>query len=560
MVSRILRTLHREISGLHEAAYLLGSFALLSQVLALVRDRLLAHTFGAGAVLDVYYAAFRVPDVIFASVASLVSFSILIPFLAERLARDKEEARRFMDNIFSLFLLCMIAVTAVIFFLAPFLAPRLFPGFSLTVVRDELVPLMRVMLLSPILLGLSSHFATITQVYRKFFLYAVSPLLYNIGIIAGVVFFYPLFGFLGLGYGVVLGALLHFAVQLPFIVKESNFLPRFRFHINVREVRDVVLLALPRTLALSAQQIALLVLFSLASLLGEGSVAVFSLALNLQSVPLSVIGTSYSVAAFPTLARLFSNGEKKEFFDHMVLAIRHVIFWSLPALVLFIILRAQIVRVIYGSGRFSWTDTRLTAASLALFAFSLVAQNLILLFVRGYYAAGKTKKPLVVTVGASLVTVGSAFLLLHLFASFSLFRYFMESLFEVDGLVGTSVLMLPLSYSIGSLCALGAFLILFQRDFAAFSSRIGTALFQSFAASVVMGFVAHLFLRALSPFLNMHTVLGVFLQGLLAGIGGILAGVIVLAVLKNEELHEIAKSLRRKFWRASVIVPEERGL
>lgn len=559
MVSRILHALHREIRGLHEAAYLLGLFALFSQALALVRDRLLAHTFGAGEALDVYYAAFRVPDIVFASIASVVSFSVLIPFLSERLSSHPEKAKAFMSSLFSIFFVAVVGASAVLFFLAPWLAPKLFPGLAETVVDRKLVPLMRIMLLSPILLGCSSFFATVTQLHKKFFLYAVSPLLYNLGIIAGVLFLYPLFGFVGLGYGVVFGALLHLAIQLPFII-ESGFMPRFFRHIDWREVRAVLTLSLPRTLALSAQQIALLILFSLASLVNEGAVAILSLSLNLQSVPLVVIGTSYSVAAFPTLARLFSQGEKEEFFRHMVLAIRHIVFWSLPAIVLFIVLRAQIVRVAYGSGNFTWTDTRLTAAALAMFAFSVLAQSLILLFVRGYYAAGKTKKPLAINLVSSGVIVLCAFVLMRFFSESPFFRYFIQSLFDIEDVAGSGVLMLPLAYSIGSLLSASWFVVVFQKDFKAFSSHIVTTFFQSFAAAVLMGFVAHLLLGVFDTLFNLNTLAGVFSQGFFSGMGGIAVGVIVLKTLSNEELREISVSLRKKFWRRGVIVPEEREL
>ena len=130
----------------------------------------------------------------------------------------------------------------------------------------------------------------------------------------------------------------------------------------------------------------------------------------MQSVPLAIVGASYSLAAFPTLAGLWTKGDTRTFVSTLSTAMRHIFFWSVPALVLFVVLRAQIVRTVLGSGAFDWSDTRLTAASLALFAVSVVAQSAILLLTRAYYAAGKTRAPLFIAFGGALITVCSAFL------------------------------------------------------------------------------------------------------------------------------------------------------
>lgn len=562
MVKRIFNLIHKEINGLHEAAYLLGMFALLSQVLALVRDRLLAHSFGAGAALDTYYAAFRVPDIIFVAIASIVSVYVLIPFLAEKSAISKEKEKEFINTIFSAFFFIIIAVSSAAFIFAPHLMKLFFPGLANTAQFGDLILLTRALLLQPIFLGASNLFASITQIHHKFILYALSPVLYNMGIIFGIIFLYPAFSFMGLGIGVVLGAILHLSIQLPFIVK-NGFLPKVTFgqlwH-NFSDVRKVIFLSLPRTLALSAHQISFLFLASLASLMASGSIAVFNLSFNLQSVPLTIIGVSYSVAAFPTLAKMFSNGQKKEFLEQMLVATKHIIFWSFPAIALFIVLRAQIVRVILGSGEFDWADTRLTAATLALFAVSIAAQGLILLFVRGYYAAGNTKKPLVLNlISASLVVVFS-FILVKLFAGSATFQYFIESLLRVEGMDGVSVLMLPLGYSLATLLNATALWFVFQMDFSSFSKSLSRTFFQSFSASIIMGFVSYEFLDVFDNLFALNTFLGIFSQGLFAGIVGIATGVLMLALLQNEEIKEVWKSLHSKFWRANIVIAEQEEL
>jgi putative peptidoglycan lipid II flippase len=562
MVRRIFNLIHKEINGLHEAAYLLGAFALFSQILALFRDRLLAHFFGAGAVLDTYYAAFRLPDIIFVAIASIVSVYVLIPFLAEKSAISKLKEKEFINTIFSAFFLIIITVSVIAFIFTPQLMKLFFPGLADTANFADLILLTRVLLLQPIFLGISNLFASITQIHRKFVLYALSPVLYNVGIIIGIVFFYPSFGFIGLGLGVVLGAVLHLAIQLPFIIK-NKFLPKITFSIigtRFNDVKKVIFLSLPRTLALSAHQISLLFLISFASLMASGSIAVFNLSFNLQSVPLTIIGVSYSVAAFPTLAKMFSNGQKKDFLEQMLTASKHIIFWSFPAIVLFIILRAQIVRVILGSGEFDWADTRLTAAALALFAVSIAAQGLVLLFVRGYYAAGNTKKPLVLNLVSAGLVILFSFGLGKLFAGSPTFQYFIESLLRVEGIEGTSVLMLPLGYSIALILNATAFWVMFQKDFKSFSRSLSRTFFQSLSASIIMGFVSYEFLNVFDDLFNIDTFWGVFSQGLFAGIVGIATGVMMLILLGNKEIGEVWKSLHSKFWRADTVIAEQEEL
>ena len=551
MVRRFFSLLHQEIRGLHEVAYFLGLFALLSAIFALVRDRLLAHYFGAGEILDVYYAAFRIPDMVFISIASMVSIYVLIPFLSKAQG-DSTEERRFIGHTFSAFFFFISIISAILFFLTPYITPFLFPGLVSSEYFDSLNALTRILLLQPILLGISNIFASVTQVYGRFILYGIAPLFYNAGIIIGILFFYPQFGIIGLGYGVILGALFHMGIQLPFITAR-NFLSNVTIHFNFKELKEIVLLSLPRTLALSSQHIALLVLIGFASVMAEGSITVFSFSFNLQAVPLSIIGASYSVAAFPTLARLFSNGNRQEFIEHVLIAARHIVFWSMPVMVLFIVLRAQIVRVVLGSGAFDWTDTRLTAALLALFVVSLIAQGLILLFVRGYYASGKTRLPLVVNVCSALLTIVFAYVFVELFRSIPTWQNFFEVLLRVEGIPGTEILMLPLAFSLSMMINAGVFWFLFQRDTHTFSRPILRVFFEILSASVIMGFVTYQFLDLFDNVFDINTFWGIFAQGFFSGMLGIIAGITLLILLGNREVKEIKGSLVHKFWKTKTV-------
>jgi putative peptidoglycan lipid II flippase len=555
-VKKFFKMFYREIDGLHEAAYLLGIFAVLSQILALLRDRVLAAHFGTGHILDLYYASFEIPDFIFATVASIVSLSVLVPFITERLAKSKEETREYINAIFSVFLAIIVFVCIIAFFCMPYLAPRVFPGIGDT---PTLITMARILLLSPIFLGLSNFLASITQVGKRFLVYALSPLFYNLGIIIGAVFFYPIFGIYGLVYGVVFGVMMHLGIQLPFVFKSGLFKP-WPLHFDFKKVKDVFLISIPRTITLGMTQITTLALVSMASLMTAGSITIFNLSSNLQGVPLSIIGVSYSLAAFPTLSQFITLNQASKFLSHISAAIRHTIFWSIPISVLFIVLRAQIVRTLYGSGDFGWDGTKLTAAALAIFAVSITAQSLVLIFIRGYYAKGDTKKSLYASIVTGVLSIGLSYIFVKIFYADDFFRFFMEHLFRVDGIAGTEIMMLALGFSLAQIINCIILWIWFSIDNPGFSSSTSKTLFQSFSASVIMGFVSYLCLGIFNHVFNINTVIGIFMQGFLSGIIGIIALILMLKLLKSYELEEtihiLRQTLEQKFSKTRPILPD----
>ena len=535
----------REIRGMHHAAYVLAGFALGSQLLALVRDRLLAAHFGAGHTLDIYYAGFRIPDLLFATVASLLSLYALLPVLSKFEAVSQGQMVSFLRHTLLFFFVAMGAIALALFFFVPKLVLLVAPGLSDVASRADLVLLIRILLLQPILLGASNIVAALTQLRHRFLLYSISPLLYNIGIIFGIVALYPRFGLAGLGWGVVFGATMHFLVQVPFFSAEkSEPLPA---PIRWKGLAQVLTLSVPRTLALAAGQLSLLALVALASFLAPGSIAVFMFAWNLQAVPLTIIGVSYSVAAFPTLARFHASGEREAFVGHIEAALRHIFFWSIPAMVLALVLRAQLVRIILGAGAFDWAATRLTAAALALFVLSLTAQSVVLLFARAYYAAGKTKTPLVMGMVSVIVTVASALILSFGFHASQFWRFFLESILRVSDVGGTTVLMLALSFTIGSLLQATGALIYLKKEFSISYAGLSRLAFQSFSAAVLGGAAAYGALAVVGFMVDINTVAGIATQGVLGGIVGLLVTGGILLALGNPEIAEAYASIKRRF-------------
>lgn len=555
MVKKLLSLFSREWNGLHEAAFLLGLFAILSQVLALFRDRLLAHLFGASQTLDIYYAAFRIPDFVFAGIASFMSALILIPILTKKAAESDARAQKFLNDTFTVFFSILIAVSVGVYIMTPTLVHQLFPSFSGDA-YNELITMSRLLLLSPILLGLSNLLGSVTQMLHKFFAFALAPVLYNIGIIAGAYFFYPTFGPIGLAWGVVLGAFLHFFVHF-FISSRNGFMLNISLIPSFRDIWEIIRVSLPRTIGLSANQIALFALVAFAAKLPQGSITVFNFAFNLQSVPLAVIGVSYATAAFPGLSKHFAEDEIKMFLDKILSAARHIVFWSLPVLVLMIVLRAQIVRTILGSGSFDWTATRLTAACLAIFTVSAVAQSVGLLFVRGFYATGNNVIPLFVNVLSSVVIVLAGYGFIAGYSSSLFLQYFMGSLLRVESLSNASVLMLPLAYSVGMILNTVLLIYFFRKRFGKFLSPIKDTLMHGSFSAIIAGVVSYEFLEVLGLYLNLNTFMGIFTQGLVAGTAGLLTWWLILELMGNEEIKDVRTALRRKFWKAGVVMPDK---
>jgi len=539
-----MRLLTSPVRGLHAAVYILATFAVLSSLLALLRDRLFAHYLGAGSELDIYYAAFRIPDLLFVAIGSLVSVYILIPELSRR---EGEERRHYIDTIVVGFSLLAVVLAGVAAFFAPQLLALLFPQFGSAGHIELLTALTRIMLLQPILLGLSNILAALTQSAHRYVLYSISPVLYNLGIIAGLVVFYPYIGLAGLAWGVVLGAVLHLGIQIPTIVGEGYFhsLPRLW---DMGALLRTAVISVPRALTLSMNQLAFLGLTVLAGTLSAGSISVFMFAFNLVSVPLSIIGASYSVAAFPTLAAALSRGRRDEFIEYVGIAARYILFWSLPATALIIVLRAHVVRVILGSGAFDWTDTRLTAAVFAVLSIALATQGLTLLLARAYYAAGRTFVPFFIATFSAFGTLLLGIGLLYAFNEPDVMR-FVQRLLRLENVAGASVLALAISYACMSILATLALAAHFHYRFETFFKHIAATLWQALLASFVAGSLAYLVLTILGPVTLFSTLLSVFIKGFTAGVVGIAGAALVYTISRSREYGETVTALRARLWK-----------
>ncbi len=544
MVRRILTKLASPVRGLHQAAYVLAGFTLVSQLLALLRDRLFAHQFGASEILDVYYAAFKIPDLLFALIVSLVSAYVLIPRLAKlESENDTTGVQHLLSQTATFLLLAGGAISIVATVFAPSVVRILFPTLAMGAHGDELVFLTRLLLIQPIILGLSSILGSVTQLGRRFVLFALSPVLYNLGIIAGAYYLYPVVGVIGIGAGVLVGALLHLSIHVIIVLRAGVF-PRLVIP-SPRVLWEIISHSVPRSLALAMGSVTTLLLVALASRTGEGGVSVFTLAGNLEAVPLSLVGAAYATAAFPVMAQQIGSARLAEFKQTVTAACRHILFWSSIIMVLVIVLRAHLVRVILGSGAFNWDDTRLTAAVLAVLIIGLLAQGIILLAARAFYAANRSWNPFIVQLGDAGISVAVAYGLLSLSRTHPMVQYFVEALFRVENVAGSSVLFIAIGATIGQL-VMGAVALYTLGSVAPGVARSLTRpLFEGVGAGILGGGAAYIVLRMLGTLAPLTHLFVVFAQGAIAGIVGLVVAFAVLALLENQEIKDLYASLKK---------------
>ena len=519
MFKKIFQSQSKTIAA---AAVILGAASLVSRFLGLFRDRILAGQFGAGDELDIYYAAFRIPDLVYSLLVLGAISAGFIPVFIQYLQKDKKQSWYLANSVLNLMALSLVVVCALLIILTPWIIRLVAPGFS----SEKLsltVQLTRIMFLSPFFLGLSAVFGGILQSFRRFLIYSLGPIMYNLGIIFGALVLVNHFGLMGLAYGVVLGAFCHMLIQIP-----SAYLAGFRWQpiadFKFAGVRRIFKIMPPRILSLALSQINFWIMTILASFLAVGSVAVYNLAHNIWSFPLGVFGISFVLAAFPKLSATAQKKDIAGFVKTFSLTLRQILFFTLPAAALFIILRAQIVRVILGTGRFDWQDTVLTFQTLAYFSLSLFAGALILLFLRGFFAWEDTRTPFLLGLLSTVVYLSSA--------------WFLARFLGVPGLA--------LGFSLGSFVYLILLFIALRKKIGLLDEKnIFVSGIKMIIASFLAALTAYLTLRFLAPLVNTGTGLGLLIQGGLAGIAGLLIYFLFAWLFRLDELKLFLSSLFR---------------
>ncbi len=547
MISKFLNTQTKSVTF---ASIILGFFYICSASLGLLRDRLLAGTFGAQNELDVYYAAFTIPDFIALILVFGAISAAIIPIFSQYLVNSKEEAWRYTNALLNVFLGGLIIVSIFFIIFAPFFVKLIAPGFT-PEKQAMTASLMRIMFLSPILLGLSNIVSGILQVFHRFLVTALAPLMYNIGIIIGILVLVPRFGFVGLAWGVVLGGVLHLLIQLPAFFYSGFRVQGLGFRLqNFKHpgVIKTLIMMVPRSLGLGAGQFNTMITTSIASTLAVGSVAVFNLAGNLSSLCVNAIAISLSTAIFPSMSLAHLQNDKHVFNQKFSHALRQILFLLVPISFLIFLLRAQIVRVILGTGRFGWTDTRLTAACLGLFAVGLCGQGLVFLLSKTFYALHNTKIPAIISAFTVACNIGLSLLLVWLLGFSAGFSQFVSMALRLEDIENITVVALPMAFAATMLLEALLLLVFLYKQYGTFSVRYEVLAFGKMllagAVLVVATFVIRNFMVQYE-LIHLQTFLEVFLQLCLSAAAGLAAYVATSFLLKSQELQRIIASFSR---------------
>jgi len=529
--------LNAEFKTVAGSALVISGATLLSRLIGLFRDRVLAHYFGAGAVLDAYYAAFKIPDLIYNLLIVGALSAGFIPIFTRLFHQNKDDKKAAWDltnNVINIMTLFMLVLGSLGIIFAPYFVPLIAPGFTFEN-KQLVISLMRIMFISPVLFGLSMVFGGVLQSLRRFLLFSIAPLFYNLGIIIGAAYLTKVFGVKGLALGVILGAFIHMVIQY-YGARQAGF--RFKNILNFKdkETRLIGKLMLPRTAGLAITQIDLLVVTFLASFLESGSLAIYTLANNLQAVPIGLIGIPFALAVFPVLSKLAAENNLDSFVDQYHAALRQIIFLITPFLLVFLTLNTQIVRLILGSGSFDWHATLTTAQTLLYFSFGMLAQSLIPLMARAFYSLSNTKTPFTIGIVSETVAITAAILLIR--------RY---------GIYG-----LAMGSAIGA--TLNMFLLFIFLQLRLKKNNLADLfyfLLKTFSAAIPAYLAIYYFEGVLKNLFDQTRFYGVFLQTFICTAIGLTVFCLLCYLLKLPEINYFFSSLKRQWFKLRSVPNEE---
>lgn len=523
IISKSQEFLNRKSSGILSAAAILGVSFLASALLGLIRNRLLASRFFGGqeGVLDVYFAAFVIPDTVFQLLVVGAVSAAFIPIYQEYFDKSEESANH----------LANAALTTISFFLAIFsvLVAIFARPLSGTIAHftpeklDLMANLIRLMCVAQILFTVSSFLTGVLQSQRRFLVPAIAPLLYNLGTIIGVFFLSPYIGIYSAAVGVVLGAFLHMAVQLPTSLA-LGYYPRPVFDFHHKGVRAMMKLMPPRALALGLDQIERWVAVNLTSFFAAGSLSIFTFARQLYVLPISLFGVSLSQAAFPSLAQEALSQDKTKFSQTLSKSIMQIFFFALPASILILVLRIPLVRIAFGAKSFPWDATLITGRALGFLTLSIAPQSVTNVLTRSLHALKDTK-----------TSLGIGFVTMVIFVSLAYaFGFFVDR--DVVGLC--------LAMSLGNIFDFLLSYWAVRRKIG--SLNISVRILKMLLASLITGIFLWIPMRLLDQFVfdTTRTIPLVALTLIVSGVG---FGVYLLIcyLLRVEELQEVALMIKK---------------
>lgn len=454
--------LHREQKSIGWATVEMIVLVFITKILALLKMGLIAGHFGAGRELDLFYMANTIPELIFNVIAVGSINAALIPTFSQCLNKEGERvAARFFQQILVWAIGAFTVVAAVMFIFAPQLIELSYSanigGVTTAFTPEETtlaVNMMRIMLVSPIFLGVSSVISAYLLLRQRFFMTRLAPLVYNIGTIIGVVGFVPLFNnsVKGLAYGIVFASALHLLVQIPTLVRVVKFEGLRKIQVPKLYLKRMGKLALPRMLTVAAGQIGGVIRNVFAFNLTPGSLSALQFGRNLYPIAVDVFGTTTAEAIYPKLSSLGAEGKKKELAALVKKGLQQLLFLTLPITVMMLVLRLPIVRFAYGlmGPGFGWEDSVMTSWVLFFLVFLIVSESLDAVVVRGFYALSDTITPFLVSLIYLVLNLVLGYFLVVFFSNFNTY-----SLIQPYGALGLKTLLGYFTTPGGSAVAIG---------------------------------------------------------------------------------------------------------
>ena len=537
------KLLNKSHTNVHTIAYILGGVSIFGYVISFLRDRAFAHYFGAGELLDIYTASFRIPDMLFITATAFVSVYALLPMFEEKMRQSSVKFQEFINTSFYFLIFFLILGSTILFFAIPFLADTFFAGFT-GKARETFILFSRVYLIQASFFSVSAFFAAILQLKRKFVLYSILPILYNAGIILGTIVLYPMFGSIGLAIGVVLGALLNAGIQIP-ILLHNNVLPRLApTKHTIREFWRVIKTSIPRASALLSHGIAEGFVFGTVVSISQGALSVYYFAQSLKVVPLVVIGTAYSVASFPVLVTYFTEKNTDGFKRVINNALRRLLFFILPIIAFIFVLREPLVSLLFETGFFTAETTIVTSAIVAALMPHALTTSVLIICARAFYARGRSLVPFIIFFVLSAAKIALSYMVVHSLHHNEYFMRLMQGISSLETAEHTTLFATVLLVMLLEVVAAGVILKMLMQEIQQSLAALGKAFLQNMISALIMVVSIAVTREIFFAETVFNSLGGVIAIACMSAVGGVL-WFVSLRLFKNKESDIVRKKVVR---------------
>jgi len=519
------RILNYKSETILSAGLLMSALAFLGSLLGFVRNALLASRFGASHSLDVYYASFRLPDLIYNIFIIGAISAAFIPFFNEYLSKDKEKAWQFS----TLIIFCIGCLLTIFGLIVAIFARPLLSIFLVGFDQENLqlaILLTRIMMIQPILLGISSIFSGILRSFRLFFVSALTPVMYNLGIIIGIIFFVPSFGLKGLAFGVVLGACFHLFVQLPSVLEIGYRFQPFAFSEFITGFKKLVAIMSTRASGIIISQLFLVGITSIATLLKAGTITIFTFVDNI--LPYTTFALPFADAAFPYLSRLEAERKQKDFLKVYEDTLLQILLFLIPLAIWLIVFREPVVRLLLGYGKFDWQATINTMKVLGILSLGMISQGINYYLLKVFFAKKDAKRPFF----ASIFVYSLGFIVC----------YNLGLKFGIGGLAGGMLF----TYSLYSLILLYFLRVHVGYSFVSFK-EFYKKLLKIIIASAISGLVGYVTLSVMTNILSLERVIHLVIDTGIAFLFSLLTFIILSNHFQIKEIQELKTLVFKRF-------------